>query len=373
MFPKSFRAPFYFYAGEDGGAAGGSPVVTTVVTPAPAGTPGAAAAPAGALGTPPIETPPAAVVDTTKKAPEGDPKPAAKPGEAAPKDPPKEGAKSAADGGGTPTPETKIADWPEDWRAKLAGDDKKLLSRLERMKDPKDVLNAWRAIEVDMSSGKLAKKLPTHYTAEELADFKKSNGIPDKPEGYDTNIGGGIVWGESDKQHIENFTNYALEHNMTPEEVKRGLGWWAQYQEALVGQQDQVDANNSSLAQNELRALWGGNVNRNLNFVKNMFEGEKGAWSEFVNARGPDGKRLGDNPTIMKFMFQKFQEGDPQAVDLPGNGSAPADPAKEKADMMPLVSDKSSAYWKGPQSAAMQARYRDLIEGELRAKARAGG
>lgn len=369
MFLKSaFRAPFYFFAGEEGGAAGGTPVVTAVVTPAPAGTPGAAPSPAGALGTPPIETPPAPVVETPPKK-EGEPavKPAGK--ETPPKEPT---AKPAAEGGGTPTPETKIADWPEDWRAKLAGDDKKLLSRLERMKDPKDVLNAWRAIEVDMSSGKLAKKLPTHYTAEELADFKKSNGIPDKAEGYDTNIGGGIVWGETDKAHIDNFTQYALDHNMTPEEVKRGLGWWAQYQESLVGQQDEVDSNNANLAQNELRAMWGGNVNRNLTFVKNMFEGEKGTWSDFVNARGPDGKRLGDNPTIMKFMFQKFQEADPQAVDLPGNGAAPADPAKEKADMMPLIRDKSSAYWKGPQSGAMQARYRELIEMDLRSKARAG-
>lgn len=366
MFIKAaMRAPFYFFAGEDGaGAGGGAPSgATTVVTeviPAPAGAPGSVAPPAAALGTPPA-TPP--VLAAGKEPPA-----AAAPPPADKKDPPS--AKpplTAAEGAPPKESDPKPpADWPDDWRAKLAGDDKKLIDRLSRMKSPTDLLNAYRELEGQLSSGKFAKKLPTHYTAEELADYKKANGIPDKASDYDDNLGNGIVWGETDKPHIDDFKAFALEHNMTPDQVKQGLGWWAQYQEKLVQDLDASDQNNSALARTELRALWGGKHDGNLAFLRNQFEGQKGMWATLMTARGPDGRLLGDNPDAVKFLHQKFAEADPQAADaaMSGTGSAPGatDPEDEyNKTIRPLMGDKNSKYWKGPERDAIQARARDLI------------
>lgn len=354
MFINSvIRAPFY--AADDGGAAaalGGGPT-TTVVVEAPPGAPGAAVPPAGTLGVPPPAD--------DKSTPSDPPKPEAKP------DPkPAPGARTAAEGGGGDPEPLKTVERPwNEVAAEIAGEDKKLYDRLIRMKGgASDVVKAWRAMEVERDSGKWAKKLPTHYTAEELAEFKKANGIPDKPDGYDINLGNGIVWGDNDKPHIDDFTRYALENNMTQEEVKRGLGWWSAYQERLVQIAEEADVNNAALSKIELRAKWGANEPRNLTFLRNQFEGvSKDAWGNLVNARGPDGRRLGDNPEMMVTIFDKLKASDPEAYELPGNGQDVGKSLDEEmAEFRPLMADKGSKYWRGPEAIALQTRYKTLIE-----------
>ena len=52
------------------------------------------------------------------------------------------------------------ADWPADWRQKLAGEDKKTLERLGRMASPADLFKSYRALEQKVSAGELKKGLP---------------------------------------------------------------------------------------------------------------------------------------------------------------------------------------------------------------------
>lgn len=371
MFMKSaMRAPFYFFAGEEGGAGGSG---------APAGAIGSGATSEPVHGTAPDPGPdpkPAApeAKPAAKETPKGDPAPKAdlapKPAAKAAPEP-----KTAADGGGgDPNAEVKpvATEFPPDWREKMAGDDKGLLKRLERMKEPSDLLKAWRAMEVERDSGRWAKKLPTHPTAEELVEYQKANGIPDKPEGYDDNLGNGFVWGEADKDALDHFKQFAHERNMTPAEVKRSLEWYPLYQEHIVNQLNENDLEHAGQAKIDFRSTWGAKEPANLNFLKNQFQEMKEGWKTIAMARGPDGRLLGNNPDIMKFFLEKFKNADPAAYDLPGNGSAPSQSlAEEKAAIKPLMANKKSEYWVGPKAPAMQARYREIIEHEERAKLRA--
>jgi hypothetical protein len=374
MFMKSaMRAPFYFFAGEDGGAAGGGAAV---------GAGAVVASPAGALGSAPSSEPVHGTAGDpgpmTKPADGQDPAAGGapvKPAAVAPKTAdPAPAARSAADGGGPGGEPAKATD-PLPWEKQaeaLAKGDKKLTERLVRLGGIEGIINSWRSMEVERDSGRWAKQLPTHYTAEELAEFKAANKIPDKPEGYDDNLGNGFVWGESDKHVLDHFKTYALENNMTPAEVKKALGWYPLYQEAIINELNEADLNNAALAKNDFRATWGAAEARNLTFLRNQFESEKGAWATIANARAPDGRRLGDNPQIMKLFLEKFKNGDPEAYDLPSNGTTPSQNVEqEMADIKKLMGNKQSAYWKGPDAPAMQERYRNLIERKQRIDATA--
>lgn len=264
--------------------------------------------------------------------------------------------------------------WPEDWRKIIAGEDKKKADRLSRFTDPAKLFDSYAALERDLSSGKYRKALPSHPSAEELTEWRKSNGVPEKPEDYDVNLGNGIVWGEQDKPHIDDFLKWAHANNATPDEVKRGLGWWHQYQNTLVDQQNEADSVNAQGARDKLRELWGGETQRNINFLKSTLDAYDGAYATLMNARGPDGIRLGDNPVMLNALLGEFVKGNPYGRDLPGNGQDPAKTVEaEFSEIQSLMRDRSSAYWKGDKSAQMQARFRELVDVRERlSKARAG-
>lgn len=263
------------------------------------------------------------------------------------------------------------ADFPADWRAKMAGDNKAVLARLERMGSPADVLTSYLALEQRMSAGDFVKKLPNNYTPEELAEYKKANAIPDKSDGYDVKVDG-LVWGESDKPLLNSFTEYALAKNLPGAVVKDVLGWYASEQQQMVDRLVEGDQVNSGKATEALRAEWGAEHKPNLNALGNLYAGApQGMWDAVMTARMPDGTRLGDNPDFLKWQAGLSRNLNPYATLVPDAGGS--DPAKtdatRRAEIKVLMADKSSAYWRGAQSEAMQKEYRDILERTERAQA----
>ena len=326
------------------------------------------------LGTPPTVTPPATPPAPTPPAPKA---PAAAPPAPAPKapaavapppPPPAPPAatppKTAADGvdPDAPPPATP-ADWPADWREKMVGDDPKALKLLERYQSPKDVANALRAANQRLSSGEFKKALPTNFTAEELAEYRKSNGIPEKAEDYDVNLGDGFVWGEADRPILDSFREHALGANLPQDAVKKVLGWYVQQQQQQAEAQAQQDENARVLAIDALRAEWGPEYTKNRTAMKNYFEGMGPEVFEMImTARGADGNLIGNKPEIQKFFAARSIAENPHATLVPDVGQTQAQTAiAEFRSLQNQIGDKSSAYWRGPTSAALQARYNELI------------
>ena len=265
------------------------------------------------------------------------------------------------------------ADWPEDWREKLAGDNKKAATKLARMKSPQDVVNSYLALEAEVSSGKFAKKLPTNYTDAELADYRKSNNIPDKPEEYDVTIPG-IVWGEADKPMLDSWRQFAHENHLPPELVKLGPAWYAREQEALVERLNQQDLENYQSGSAALQAEWGSEFRGNINAARNLFEAHPGVWDAVMSARGPDGVKNGDNPVVLKALASIAKEMNPFATVLPSApGKSPQESlADEKANIKAKMGDKGSDYWRGPSADKLQARYREILDIEQKMAGRGG-
>lgn len=265
---------------------------------------------------------------------------------------------------------TKPAD---DWRVRLADGDEKELKRLARFASEADVYKAYRELEKKKSSGELKSPLPKDPTPEHLADWRKENGIPEAPDKYDLKFDNGLVIGEQDKPLIDEFVSKMHGENANPAQVKAAI---ASYYE-ILGRQQQAMAESDAVYKDEslegLREEWGGDFKKNLNAVNGFLQSlPEDTRLAFENARTADGRLIGNDPAIIKWLAQTAYEINPAATIMPSSVSNPgAAIGDEIASIEKLVGDRSSDYWKGPNAEKMQARYSELLSAREKINARA--
>lgn len=265
----------------------------------------------------------------------------------------------------TPTEDQIKPDWPDDWRNKMAGDDEKTLKRLERFQSPADIFKSYRAMEQKVSSGEMKNALKEGASEEELAAWRKDNGIPEKPEGYFENLPEGMAIGEEDKPMFDAVAERIHGINADPKVMKELASWYYEHQEAQSAAQTEKD--NEYLRNNDdaLRAEWGneyrGNVNTINAFLKTAFP--EGVGDMISQARLPDGSVLGSNAEILKSFVTMARDLNPSITLVPAAGSnAGAAIDDEIKEIESLMGNHSSEYWKGPKSKGIQERYRKLLE-----------
>lgn len=262
-----------------------------------------------------------------------------------------------ADGNVSDKPVAAPADWPEDWRIKLAGEDKSYLKTLDRFNSPSDLAKAYRDAQQRLSAGNLKPALPDNPTPDELKTWREANGVPDAPEKYDVELGNGFVWADADKPLLENFARLAHERNMPANQVKDVLGIYASIQEMQLAQREDADARFHQEAEDGLRAEWGGEYRRNLNAITNILDSHAAddVKSDFLLARLPNGRVLGDDPRVVKMLAAIARTANPAATVVPSSGYQNMD--DELTSLTKKVGTKE--YW---ADKTMQARYLELVE-----------
>lgn len=270
----------------------------------------------------------------------------------------------------TKADETKPVD---DWRVRLADGDEKELKRLARFASEADVYKAYRELEKKKSSGELKAPLPKDATPEQLAEWRKDNGIPEAPDKYDLKFDNGLVIGEQDKPLIDEFVTKMHGENATPSQVKAAI---ASYYEILGKQQQELaekDAAFKDEALEGLREEWGGDFKKNLNAVNGFLQSlPEDTRLAFENARTPDGKLIGNDPAIIKWLAATAYEINPAATIMPSSVTNPgAAIGDEIASIEKLIGDRNSEYWKGPNAEKLQSRYSELLSAREKISARA--
>ena len=262
-------------------------------------------------------------------------------------------------------------DWPDDWREKMAEGDDKFLKRLQRMKSPKDVANWGRNAEKQWKQGADPDPFPSEGTDEEKSTWRKTRSIPEKPEEYikDFSLPDGLVIGENDKPLVDDYLATAHQMNLPPEVVKNNLGWYFKMRDQEIQKRTELDEQNKQATAEELKAEYGPDFKKYLgaayNLLENAPEGVMGALTE---ARMSDGTKLGNHPQIVRWLAQMALEINPAATVVPGSGAGSlASIDKEMADIEQLQKTDRDKYW---GNAAIQARYRELLEAKDRLKKR---
>lgn len=329
-------------------------------TPAPAPSPAPAPAPS------PAPSPAPAPAPAPSPSPDPGPSPAPSP---AP-------APSLASGipGEPPKPIATPADWPADWREKAAKDDTGFLNVLKRYQDPVAALNWVRTQSLKLSAGELRPTLKADASPEELAEFRKANGVPDKSDGYvdKLKVGDGIVIGEADKPLLKSFAETALARNIPQESFDTMVGWFFEQQNAAAAERASSDRQFEMESTQALMQQMGADFKPNMAALKSFWGGQPEGISDLVlGARTPDGRVLGNVPEIASWIAGISRELNPAATLLPaGTTNTTQGIASRKAEIegqMYIEGKPNPAYFNGP----MEKEYRELIAAEQKMKTRA--
>lgn len=210
--------------------------------------------------------------------------------------------------------------WPEDWRKRFAGDDEKLLKKAERFTDPVQVFKSLTEAEKRISQGFKPVELTDKSTPEEVAEYRKQNGIPEEWTGYQTDLGNGVVFGDADKPVIDHFLEFAHSAHFPQKYVTQALTWYNELQQDQVAMIEEADLDHKTNAAVHLKEEWGPDYKANLNAIKGTFESfEEGLYAKLFSARSSAGMLLGNDPAVVKAFAALARQVNPAAMIMPGS------------------------------------------------------
>lgn len=250
------------------------------------------------------------------------------------------------------------------WRDRLAGDDKDFRKRLDRFTDETQFAKSYRALEQKLSSGeyKQVKPYPEKGTPEEISAWRKEQGIPEKPDQYDTSVGDGIVWGETDKPFLDDYLTYAHTNNVSPDEVKRGLRWYAEMQDKARARLQEEDGAFKQQSEDALRADWGSDYRRNVTVAENFINSApQTVKDKLFGGRTPSGRLFGADPDVLKWLAQVSLDLNPAASVLPATGSEIKGLGDRISEIEKMMRDRSGDYYRGPNAKKLQDEYIQLV------------
>lgn len=270
--------------------------------------------------------------------------------------------------------EGKPGRWPDDWKAQMADGDADTLKLIDRYDSPKAAAKALREAQNKIRSGQVKTPLPDNPTAEQITAYRKDNGIPEAPEGYEKGLKlpKGLVVGEADKPILASFLKDMHGGNATQAEVNRAVNWYYTQRDAEMAARHEGDKTAKRAIDDAMREEWGPDFRVNQRVLKEYVEGT-GMQDLLVGARGPDGNLLLANSKFVSWMTNKARDENPIATVVPNSGgTGMATASARMAELEKMSADTTSDYWKrGKVGAALQQEMRDLIDAQERQKARA--
>lgn len=220
-----------------------------------------------------------------------------------------------------------------------AGDKKaydKELKRLERLgiEKPEQIYGLYRELDNKLNGGGLIKVPGKDAKPEDVAEFHKAIGVPEKVEDLigAIKLENGAVIGEADKPVLDAFAAQMHKAGATPAVMSAAVQ--AYYDLQAQSEADKADADDEALRQGiaALKEELGGNFRRETAAIKNLFDTAPGGaddknpaslYSRVMTARTQDGKLLGNDLDFLKMMMAWRQDIRPFAtVTEDGAGSA---------------------------------------------------
>lgn len=216
----------------------------------------------------------------------------------------------ASDSGKADEGDKSKASLPDDWREQAAGDDEDLLKLAKRYGSLKGILKALDESKKALRTGgrqTIAKPDPSDEKA--MAEWRKAEGIPDKPEGYklpDTVV---KRLTDDDKPLLSSFTEFAHTKGARPDVVEIASEWYITMQEQAASKMSEEDKLASEAAEDALRKDWAhGEFKSNTTIAKRWIESVPGLGADWAEARMPNGRRLGDNPDFVSWAADMGRE-----------------------------------------------------------------
>lgn len=266
----------------------------------------------------------------------------------------------------TPAVETAKDESPEtekDWRADFSSDEKvaKYLGRYATLGD----FVADSKKKNDEILRRAGMVLPEKPTDDELAAFRKEQGVPDHAEGYLAELPNGLVVGDDDRPAVDQFINAMHGVNAPKPVVDAALSAYYSIVESQVEAQEEADSEGRNVSDAALRGEWRGDYERNMNVVSGYLATlPETVRTALDTARGADGVTIGNKTEIIKWVASLALQANPLATVVPGLGQTAINQVEDEIAAIEKTMG-TPAYTKNEK---IQARYRDLVDARLRAK-----
>ncbi len=248
--------------------------------------------------------------------------------------------------------------WPDDWQKRIAGDDEKELKQIARYTSPAEVWKKARALEQRLSSGELKPILPKDAKPEEITAWRKDNGIPEKPDGYELKD---ITIPEGDKPLIDAFLANAHANHFTPDQAKAAVKSYYDIQTKNEEAVQVRDEQQRTTTLDALNAEWGRDFRRNVGMVEGLLaKFPESVRDALKSARLPDGTALFNNSDALKGFAALALEMNPAGIYAPaGGGDLSKTAIDEYKDIQKTMREDRTGYNK---DKGKQDRMVQLIE-----------
>ncbi|MGH8678315.1 MAG: hypothetical protein ACREUQ_08205 [Burkholderiales bacterium] len=251
----------------------------------------------------------------------------------------------------------------------MAGGDKKLAKRFERMDSPLDVVKSWRSLEQRLSTGELRATPPRDASDEGRTQWRRDIGVPETPDGYLDHLPDGLVIGSADKQMLKDFLNNMHLAGASPALVAESIAWYYRNQEHVAASRAQSDLQFRAQTDAALRDDWGPEYRPNLTAVHAMLNqhAPQHLTGRLFAARMADGRALGDDADVLRLLVALAREINPRGTVVP---SAGGDALKSLDDQITAYEKRmheDRAGWFADDGA--RAHYRQLIQARQKIKA----
>lgn len=285
---------------------------------------------------------------------------------------------SIAAGGEVKQPEPAKPYWPEDWRQKAAehasaGDKKayeRELKRLERIADPAGLYGMYREAEGKLTSGRLIPRPGKDAKPEEIAEFHKALGVPEKVEDYfkDLKLENGAVLGDQDMPVAKSFAEAVHQAGAPPQVVNKALNWYFKNQEEQAAQLDERDDTFRREAEKALKEELGPSFKRKTNAISALFDvapggadvkNENSLYARLMGGRMADGQIVGNDPDMVRFLVALAMDKNPSVSVVEDGDQSGKSIDSEIESIEKRMREDRPGYFKDDK---MQARYRELID-----------
>jgi hypothetical protein len=264
-------------------------------------------------------------------------------------------------------------------RTGWAGQDQGKLNWINRYASPQAALDAAWAAQDRIAKGDLAKPLPANATPEQVTEYRKAHGIPEKAEGYwdaFTAAYKDMKIEDSDREVIAPYLPVMQELNLTPAQASRLIAFRQQEADRQIDERIQADTQLRTSTEDALRQEWGSQYRQNVETMRSFITTRFGdAAEDLLNARTPNGDPLLGSSTVLRSLLQMAMDLNGGAATITLADGKLADGAGVDArmgELHKLMANTSSEYWKGPNADNLQREYRRLVEYQERNAARGG-
>ncbi len=262
---------------------------------------------------------------------------------------------------------TVPADWPADWKEKMAGGNKDVESLLGRYASPAAAAAALAAAQQKIRSAKVVEPLSAEATPEQVAEYRKATGVPEKADGY--KLPEGVVPDEGTKQYLKSFYEEMHAANVPQGVVEKALGAYFKNVETAAAKQAEDDLAFHQVSDMSIRKEWGPGYKGNINAIMAMFSTHpKEVQDNLLNARLANGQKLASDPATLRMLLSMAKDINPAATVIPGGleaGKGVDDRIKEINTMMKTMGQQK---WHSKENTAIREEHVQLIEAQEKMK-----